>query len=204
MTNMRTGDVVAFENPWSDCVPNALNTVFFSDLGNNNASTVSNSSSGFIVETDILNVTLSDKLRYTTAVSEIQIWVTPNPGPRYEAEDGVIGTFIGAFEGRATGLNGTINDGGVTLGAGGWVELADVRRPGGGPGGGPGGEASLTVVGAGSGTVLVQLNWLTNYTVAFEGAGNQTLTVDMLRGGNVVTIFQAEGTPWIDAVVVEE
>ena len=33
---------------------------------------------------------ISDRLRYTTAVSEIQLWVEPTTGPRYEDEDGLI------------------------------------------------------------------------------------------------------------------
>lgn len=196
----RTGAVLAFENPWTDCVPNALNTVFFSNPNNVSAESPSSSMGTFYAETDFFQVTLSDKLRYTTALSEIQLWVAPENGPRYEAEDGVIGTFIGAFEGRATGLNGTIEDGGVSLGAGGWVELAGVRTAD----GLAGASVPLTIVGAGSGSVEVQINWLTNHTVKFAGAGNQSVTVDMLRGGNVVTIFQLEGTPWVDAIVVGE
>lgn len=205
VTDGTTGDVVAFERPWTGCVPNALNTVFFSDLGRSNSSSsnttvVSDASTGYVVETDNLLVTLSDKLRYTTAVGEIQIWVEPSRGPRYEAEDGVIGTFIGAFEGTPKGLNGTIEEGGVSLGPGGWVEVADVRRPD----DGSAGETSLTVVGGGSGTVEVQVNWLTNQSVTFSGEGNETLSVDFLKGGNVITIFQMEGSPWIDAIVVGE
>ena len=190
------GQTVAFKHPWDDCVPNALNTVPFA----NPASAVGNKTTpdtDYVVETDFLQVTLSDKLMYTTAVSEIQVWVAPNMGPRYEAEDGLIGTFIGSFEGRPTGLNGTVENGGVSLGAGGWVELADVRRSD-----GSAGRTSLTVIGGGSGTVELQTNWLMKQTVAFSGQANKTLTVDMLRGGNVVTILQTKGTPFIDAIVV--
>lgn len=75
-----------------------------------------------------MQILLSDKLHLTTAISEIQAWVEPKPGPRYEAEDGLIGTFIGGWQGRHTGLNCTIENGGVTLEDGGWVEVADVRR----------------------------------------------------------------------------
>jgi hypothetical protein len=188
--------IVAYKYPWNDCVPNALNTVLFADP----ATITPNSTTpetGFEIETDFLQVTLSDKLRYTTAVSEIQIWVEPNPGPRYEAEDGLIGTFVGSFEGRATGLNGTIQDGGVKLGKGGWVELADVRRSD-----SSAGQSSLTVIGGGRGTIEVQLNWLHNRTVTFAGRGNKTVQVDMLRGGNVVTMLQTSGKPWIDAIVI--
>lgn len=190
---------MAYENPWAGCVPNALNTLPFADVV---AGAATSQDGSFSVETDYLQVTLSDKLGYTTAVTEIQLWVPPQTGPRYEAEDGVMGTFIGGFQGRASGLNGTIVDGGVSLGSGGWVELAGVRSLD--------GEAahnmSLTVVGGGSGSVEVLVNWLGKQTVTFSGDGNQsatvTVTVDLLRGGNVLTLSQVGGTPWVDAVVV--
>lgn len=193
----RSGKTVAFKDPWDDCIPNALNTVPFSNPAKVPANTTT-PDADYTIETDWLQVTLSDKLRYTTAVSEVQIWVEPNMGPRYEAEDGLIGTFIGSFEGRATGLNGTVENGGVSLQAGGWVETADVRTSDGGAG-----PKRLTVIGGGQGTVHLQLNWLTNQTMTFSGDSNKTVTVDMLRGGNVVTIFQVTGTPFIDAIVVE-
>ena len=191
-----SGQVVAFKDPWVDCVPNALNTVPFANPAkfHNNVTTPD---TNYAVETDFLQVTLSDKLRYTTAVSEIQIWVPPQTGPRYEAADGLIGTFIGSYEGRMTGLNGTIENGGVSLGAGGWVELADVRRSD-----SSAGQTPLTVIGGGHGTVEVQVNWLKNHTVHFDGSAKRSITVDMLTGGNVVTIFQMIGTPFIDAIVI--
>ena len=190
------GEVVAFKKPWHDCVPNALNTVPFANPKNIQINTTT-PETDYTIETDFLQVVLSDKLRYTTAVSEIQLWVEPNLGPRYEAEDGLIGTFIGSFEGRPTGLNGTIEKGGVTLDAGAWVELADVRRAD-----NAAGRTSLTVLGGGQGTVEVQMNWMVNQTVTFAGTANKTLEVDMLRGGNYVTILQTKGTPFIDAVAV--
>jgi len=193
----RAGDTVAFKHPWTDCVPNALNTILFAAPTSNNTSNVTTPDTGYTVETDLLQVVISDKLMYTTAVSEIQIWVAPETGPRYEVEDGVIGTFIGSYEGRMTGLNGTIENGGVTLGPGGWVELADVRTAS-----GAADTVPLTVIGGGNGTVQVQLNWLTNQTVTFSGAANKTLMVPMLRGGNVVTILQTAGRPFVDAIVV--
>ena len=195
VTNSKN-EVVAFKNPWTDCVPNALNTVPFANPAKIKTN-VTTPDTDYFVETDFLQVTLSDKLRYTTAVSEIQIWVEPQTGPRYEVEDGLIGTFIGSFEGRATGLNGTIENGGVSLGAGGWVELGDVRRAD-----SSGGQTSLTVLGGGHGTVEVQLNWLKSQTVHFSGSANKSVTVDMLRGGNVVTVLQTHGTPFVDAIVV--
>lgn len=190
------GEVVAFKRPWPDCVPNALNTVPFA---NPKKSSVNRTTpdTDYTIETDSLQVTLSDKLGYTTAVSEIQLWVRPNLGPRYEAADGLIGTFIGSFEGRQTGLNGTIENGGVKLGPGGWVEIADVRRKD-----DSAGRTSLTVLGGGHGTVEVQLNWLTNHTVSFSGTANKTISVDMWRGGNFVTVLQKTGSPFIDAIVV--
>lgn len=190
------GRIVAFKKPWDDCVPNGLNTVPFANPAKFAANTTT-PDADYVVETDFLQVTLNDKLRYTTAVTEIQIWVAPNMGPRYEAEDGLIGTFIGSFEGRQTGLNGTIENGGVKLGPGGWVELADVRTSN-----GSAGRTPLTVLGGGTGTVEVQLNWLTNKTVTFSGTENKTLSFDLLRGGNVVTILQTKGSPFIDAIVV--
>ncbi|KAK3070543.1 hypothetical protein LTR53_010280 [Teratosphaeriaceae sp. CCFEE 6253] len=192
-----TGETVAIKNPWTDCVPNALNTLPFAAPTANTTSNVTTPDQNYVVETDSLQITLSDKLGYTTAVTEIQIWVAPNLGPRYEAEDGVIGTFIGSYEGKATGLNGTIENGGVTLYGGAWVELSDVRTAS-----GEAGTTQLTVIGGGTGAVEVCLNWSTNTTVTFAGAANQTVEVDLLRGGNWVTIFQTSGTPFVDAIVV--
>ena len=191
-----SGEVVAFKKPWTDCVPNALNTVPFANA-NKTAANVTTPDANYVVETDFLQVVLSDKLRYTTAVSEIQIWVEPTTGPRYEVEDGLIGTFIGSFEGRPLGLNGTIENGGVTLNAGAWVEMADVRRAD-----NSAGPTELTVIGRGHGSVEVQLNYLKNQTVSFAGKGNKTVSVDMLRGGNYVTILQTKGRPFVDAIVV--
>lgn len=196
VVDQRTGKTVAFKDPWDDCVPNALNTVPFA----NPAGTPTNMTTpdtDYTIDTDSLQITLSDKLRYTTAVTEVQIWVEPNLGPRYEAEDALIGTFIGSFEGRATGLNGTIENGGVMLTDGGWLEIANVQSSN-----GSGGANKLTMMGGGQGSVHAQLNWLTNQTVTFSGTANKTIDVDMLSGGNVVTIFQADGKPFIDAIIV--
>jgi hypothetical protein len=191
------GKVIAFENPWSDCVPNALNTVLFADPATITANS-STTGNGYEVESDFLQVTLSDKHRLTTAVTEIQIWVEPEAGPRYELEDGLIGTFIGSFEGRATGFDAKIKNGGVSLGDGGWAEIANVRTPTGNAG-----RTNLTLSGGGQGTVEVQLNWLRNHTVALNGAANKSIEVDMLRGGNVVTVLQTKGEPFVDAITVQ-
>lgn len=198
VTDGNTGQVLAFQRPWTDCARNALNTVFFAPPGAGGARNETTSGVGYEHETDFLQVLLSDKLLYTTAISEIQAWVPPNLGPRYEAEDGLIGTFIGGWQGTHTGLNGTVEDGGVLLGDGGWVEIADVRRAD-----GLAGETRLTVIGGGKGTVEIGMNYLGNRTVEFDGMGNQTVDVMMLRGGNVATIYQTGGRPWVDALVVE-
>lgn len=194
----RSGAVVAERRNWTECVPNALNTIAFTSpvpAGSFDNSTTP--ASGTVVLTDQLKITLNTRLGYAVAVSEVQIWVPPTTGPRWEVEDGVIGTFIGSFEGRKTGFNGTITNGGVQLGDGGWVELAGVRTTS-----GQGGAANLTLIGAGHGTLEVGVNWLTNHTVTFAGNGSKTVEVDLLRGSNVITLFQTEGRPWIDAVVV--
>ncbi|KAI7342929.1 hypothetical protein KC336_g23116, partial [Hortaea werneckii] len=114
----RDNRTVAFQHPWTDCVPNALNTIFFSDPARSegpNTTTMGDVDEAYTLETDQLQVTLSDRLRYTTAISEIQVWVAPEPGPRYEVEDGLLGAFIGGFQGEAVGMNGTFEEGGVRL-----------------------------------------------------------------------------------------
>ncbi|KAI7504244.1 hypothetical protein KC367_g1145 [Hortaea werneckii] len=204
ITDGRDNRTVAFQHPWTDCVPNALNTIFFSDPARSegpNTTTPGDVDESYTLETDHLQVTLSDRLRYTTAISEIQVWVSPERGPRYEAEDGLLGAFIGGFQGEAVGMNGTFEEGGVRLGEGGWVELGDVRTRD-----GEAGRKELSVIGTGYGKVEVQVNWLRNYTVEFAVGGNasRSAEVEMLRGGNVVTIFQTEGMPFIDAIVVGE
>lgn len=190
------GSVVAERRNWTECVPNALNTIAFAAPGAD-AANVSTPATAALVETAVLKIALNAKLGYAVAVSEVQIWVPPNEGPRWEAEDGVIGTFIGSFEGRKTGLNGTIVNGGVKLGDGGWAELAGVQTAS-----GSGGSITLTVEGGLTGTVEVGINWLTNHTLTFNGTQSKSLEVDFLLGKNVVTIFQTSGTPWIDAIVV--
>lgn len=193
------GHLVAERNPWTDCLPNGLNTVAFApaEATSDNTTTPATNTA---VETDFLQVILSDKQGLAVAVSEIQIWVPPQTGPRYEAADGLVGTFIGGFEGKQTGLNGTIVDGGVLLGEGGWVELADVRRAD-----SSAGPTNLTISGGMAGTVEVGINWSTNYTISFTGENaTKSITTKLLRGGNVITFFQISGTPWIEAVTVGE
>ncbi|TKA32413.1 hypothetical protein B0A50_01519 [Salinomyces thailandicus] len=197
-----TNETLAFQKPWVDCVPNALNTVFFTaPHADPNATTPSNKASqAYTHRASHLRLTISDKLGYTTALTELQIW-TPDLtlGPRYEAEDGLLGTFIGGFQGRAAGINGSCVSDGVLLRPGGWLEIAGVRtgREG------DGGHTALKVLGEGV-EVVVQLNWAKNYTV---GLGDERgVVVEMLAGRNVVTVFgpEAGGEVFVDAVVVGE
>lgn len=222
--NNRTGDIIAARNPWKSCVPNALNTILLappvSAATSHNASTPAK---GTNVTTDQLQIVVSTKRGLTAAFSELQIWVPSPMGPRYEVEDGLPGTFVGGFWGTPSGMNGTqvlpseddVLGGGVTMQAGSWVEIGDVRlgrRIAGGKA-----KAALTVVGAGSGVVQVQMNYLANSTARFDGsvsgmAGtvsehskrqNVTVDVEFLPGGNVVTLFCTEGEPFVDAIIVE-
>ncbi|KUJ12643.1 uncharacterized protein LY89DRAFT_673592 [Mollisia scopiformis] len=191
----RSGTLLTHRDPWNGCVPNALNTVL---LGNVTSSNTSTTATGIEIETDFLSITLVNEIHYAVAVSEIQIWVPATTGPRYEAEDGLLGTFIGGFEGKQSGLNCTIENGGVLLGDGAWAEIADVRASD-----DSGGSKNLTIIGGGSGTLAVQMNFLTNSTVVSGGVlANMTIKVDFLAGGNVVTMFWVEGKPWVDAIVV--
>jgi len=59
-------------------------------------------------------------------------------------------------------------------------------------------------VGGGTGKLNVQMNFLGNRTVSFNGrVGNVTLEeVPFLEGGNVVTLFQVDGEPFVDAIIV--
>ena len=192
----RNGSVLAERNPWSSCVPNALNTILF-EAPSTDPTNATTPSTGTNVTTDYLSIQVVNQLYYAVAISEIQIWVPANPGPRYEAEDGLLGTFIGSYEGRPSGLNDTIQDGGVLLGETGWAEIADVRTSN-----GQAGPTNLTVIGSGTGTLNVTMNFLTNTTVTFNGTANKTIEVEFLKGGNVVTMFQVSGMPFIDAIVV--
>lgn len=230
--------VLAERNPWTGCVGNALNTVIFSapisSIANTTNTTsappLSQSQYGIDFETDNLAITLSDKQSHAFSVTEIQIWVPPQLGPRWDVRDGLLGTFTGGFEGRALGMNASIimaNDtadgtgewdaSGVQLGINGWVELAGIRTAD-----SEGGRVNLTVVGgvltpdatsgtasvsaAGEQVVIVQINWLTNHTITFatERGTRQELIVevDLLRGSNVVTLFWGSGTPLLDSIVV--
>ena len=205
------GTVLADREHWNTCKPNALNTIVFDAAGASNSSagtmtgpmfgngTTGGSGGGTVVETDNLQITLFNEIMFGIAIPEIQIWVEANQGPRYEAEDALLGTFIGGFEGRQLGMNSTIEDGGVTLHAGAWAEIAGVRSPVGT------GTGSMTVIGKGTGSVAVQMNWLVgNVTVTFAGDAvtEQNIEVPFLEGENYVTILRESGDPWIDAIIV--
>lgn len=201
------GTVLAERNPWTGCVPNALNTIVFDAAGasNDSAGTIAGmsygnqtgSGTGTLVETDNLHIVFTNQRMFAVAVPEIQIWVPPNEGPRYEAEDGLLGTFVGGFEGKALGLNCTIQGGGVVLGEGGWADIAGVKSLVGT------GTGTLDIIGGGTGTLAVRMNWLdSNVTVAFDGNATKSIDVDFLQGDNYVTLIQVDGSPWVDAIVV--
>ncbi|KAK5258096.1 hypothetical protein LTR40_008594, partial [Exophiala xenobiotica] len=166
--------------------PNARNTISF------NAS----------VTADTLSLYLVNAIHYAVGIVEVEIWVPANSGPRYEAEDGLIGFFS---QGGSIGTNGTVVNGGVQLaGQGddrGILEIADVRTQ---SPAGDAGRASLTILGYG-GNVTVGLNYLQNVTFAMPATRGRNVSVamDFLVGGNVVTIYQDTDQPvWIDAIVV--
>ena len=190
----RNNVTLASRSPWTSCTANILNTISF-----DNGSTT----------TDFLNVTVFSAIYHAVGISEIQIWVPSNSGPRYEAEDGLLGTMLGSFEGRKSGMNATIENGGVTLtgnASSSWVEIADVRS-GLGTGGVDAGMRNITIIGYGNSSATVGMNFLTNQTAHFTGGSvndtqNVTLEVPFLLGSNVVTIFGGGGTVWIDAFVV--
>ena len=224
--NTRTGAVLADRTPWTSCTPNALNTIDF-DTG--------------VVTTDEVALLFTAKQYLTLAISETQIWIPAESGPQYEAEDSLMGAFIGGFEGRFSGGNSTLvrpsfnttssndttsqTDGGVVLGEGAWIEWAGVQAP-------ENPQGIVTVIGAGSGTINVGLNFIQNVTVtlgggsqvpvntsidlnnyistrnvtsAAPGAGRENVTAsgfNWLYGGNVVTLWRQDGMPFIDAIVV--
>ena len=203
ISNFADNTVLAERNPWTGCVPNSLNTILF-DAPSANPLNATTAATGANVTSDFIQIQLMNQIYNAVAVSEIQIWAPENLGPRYEAEDGLAGTFLGGFTGTKSGLNNTVENGGVLLQDRGWVEIANVQAAGGAAGTFP-----LTVIGGNAGTLSVQMNFLPgiNQTVTFNGGGNttglsQTIQVEFLRGRNVVTMMQVSGEPWVDAVVV--
>ena len=95
------------------------------------------------------------------------------------------------------GINATVQGNGVLLPNGAWAELANVHSPGGI------GRTNLTILGGGTGSVVIGMNYLMNSTtVVFGGTANKSVSVDFLAGGNVLTVFGVGGMPWVDAVVV--
>lgn len=204
---LANGSVLAERRPWSGCSPNSLNTIAFAAVGSDDAGNATTPATGAEVETDTLVVQISGKRGFSFAVTEVQAWVPAVLGPRWEAEDGLLGTFVGGFEGTATGLNASIVDGGVQLGSGGWVEIAGVMASSSSSSSSSNHNAttvSLVLVASGTGAVVVRVNWLVDYSVVFSGgAANYTLPgVHLLTGGNYITIVQSSGTPWVDAIVV--
>ncbi|KIV78006.1 hypothetical protein PV11_09774 [Exophiala sideris] len=179
-------NLVAQRTPWTTCQPNARNTIAFNST----------------VTADTLSLYLVNAIHYAIGIVEVEIWVPANLGPRYEAEDGIIGFSSG---GGSIGTNGTVVNGGVQLtGQGddrGILEIADVRTQN---LGGSAGSANLTIIGYG-GPVILGLNYLDNQTVTMPATqgGNATVQLDFLAGGNVVTIYQStDQAVWIDSLVI--
>ncbi|GME25418.1 uncharacterized protein K452DRAFT_262464 [Neofusicoccum parvum] len=178
-----SGALLARRDPWPACAPNALNTIAF------------DAAAAGDVRTDRLALRLTNQIPFAVALTEVQLWVPEERAARrYAAADGLLGAWIGFFQGRAAGTNASVEDGGVRLGAGGWVEVAGVEG---------GGVGRVAVVGR-EGRVRVVANWLPgkgNQTVVLDGR-EAVVEVELLDGRNVITVFQEEGSPWVDAVVV--
>ena len=175
--------LVAQRTPWTTCQENARNTIAF------NAS----------VTADTLSLYLVNAIHYAVGIVEVEIWIPANPGPRYEAADGLIGFFS---QGRSVGTNGTIVDGGVMLNEGGILEIADVRTQ---SLTGNAGPTDVTIIGYG-GQFTIGINYLRNATITLpdEKGGNVTIEMDLLAGGNVLTAYYGGNqSAWIDAIIVD-
>ena len=145
------------------------------------------------------------KLSRTLALSEVQIWIPQPESPRYEAEDSLMGSFIGGFEGRFA-------DGNVKLVRPSYAAARpsistdfDTGIEGEGQGDMPvdhtdGGAVirldgwiewagiehldtsstsameNITVIGVGMGSVIVGINFLKNVTVELTGAASLPLS----------------------------
>lgn len=99
-------------------------------------------------------------------------------------------------------MNGTAIEGaGVRFveGGGGWVEIGGVVVN-------QTGVKRVGVVGGGEGKVRVVGNWLGEggQVVDLSGTGTTEVGLELLEGRNVVTVWQEEGAPWVDAIVVGE
>ena len=203
ISNFADNTVLAERNPWKNCIPNALNTISFATPSADPLNVTTPATSANFTS-DFIQIQLMNQIYNAVAVSEIQIWVPENLGPRYEAEDGLAGTFLGGFTGTQSGLNNTVRNGGVLLQQNGWVEIANVQAPG-----GQAGTFPMTVMGGNQGSLAVQMNFLpgSNQTVSFSGGLNQTglsstIQAQFLKGRNYVTLMQIAGEPWVDAIVV--
>lgn len=196
--SLADGTTVAERNPWTDCTPNALNTVLF-DNPTKDPANVTTPAAGYDITTDYLEITLWNQIHYAVAVTEIQVWVDANPGPTYYLADGLLGTFIGSFEGRKSGMNCSVANGGVYIYDGGWAEVADVRTSN-----SQAANGTATIVGGGTGTIAVEVNFLGNTTITFNGGFNtsQTIPVQYLSDGNYFTLFNVDGSPWVESIVV--
>ncbi|KKY18166.1 putative six-hairpin glycosidase [Phaeomoniella chlamydospora] len=241
ITDLRTGLTLAERNPWTGCQPNELNTVLFAAPSTDSSNTTTpipssssnnNATSGHSVTTDKIQITLLSQLKYAIAISEIQIWVpsnstssylnittntTSSSQQTYSLSSALLGTLIGSLEGRATGLNCTINPSSsttspasVTFHPSCWAEIvlpylplsstavvdANYRT-----------KRNVTITGSGTGGILIGTNWLEsvgNQTVTFSGAREEkTLKLWFEdRGKNWMNLFWQSGEPVVESVVV--
>lgn len=157
----RNNVTLASRSPWTSCTGNSLNTINL-----DNGSVTSDFPQYHRLQ---LHLPRRWDFRYPDLVPF-------NPGQRYETEDGILGTLFGSFEGRKSGMNATIQNGGVTLrenASSSWIEIADVRS-GLGASGVDGGTRNVTSIGYGNGSTIVGMNFLSNQTVQFTGSSPNT------------------------------
>ncbi|KAI9651819.1 MAG: hypothetical protein M1831_007569 [Alyxoria varia] len=222
--NNRTSSTLASRNPWTSCEPNALNTIAFDDgQVTTDALTIT------FLQKRSLSYAISELQIWVPAPTgpryeaEDALHGTFIGGFEGRFAGGNVTLVSPSVRGGGGNASGDW-DGGALLGPRGWIEWAGVYPPD----DGNAGPRKLTLVGAGRGTVHVGANFLKNSTVEFTGkarlpvsttegeladgvqangssGARENVTVDgveFLRGGNVLTVFQVEGRPFIDAVVV--
>jgi hypothetical protein len=74
-TNISNDDsLVVQRTPWTRCQLNARNTLSFNES----------------VTADALSLYLVSVIHHAVGIVEVEIWIPANPGPRYEAEGGLI------------------------------------------------------------------------------------------------------------------
>lgn len=160
------------------CIPNARNTFSFDAV---NATYVA--------------VTMTGDAGHAVGVCEMEVWVPANTGPLYEAEDGLVQnqestkSDPSASSGVYTSLNST-----QTLLIGGVVASASADH-----------NVALRYRAASDSSILLQVNYLANYTFNLAAASNWTTanaTVGLLQGLNTLLLQQPSGPIDVDYIVV--